>query len=155
MKRDGTPVTFAAVARAAKVSQWLVYAEGVREYIDSARIAQAAETRIEHTHGRSVSSSSIRTDLALVRQDNGRLRTELVRLRRALQDRLGAELESQSSQSLRQRIDELRAANTRLQTDNLELTKRLAEVTEEARLNEEDLAAARASLRKMLRNQQL
>ena len=42
MKRDGTPITFAAVARAAKVSQWLVYADGVREYIEAARSAQAA-----------------------------------------------------------------------------------------------------------------
>ena len=43
MKRDGTPITFAAVARSAKVSQWLVYADGVREYIEAARVTQAAE----------------------------------------------------------------------------------------------------------------
>jgi Family of unknown function (DUF6262) len=42
MKRDGTPITFAAIAREAMVSQWLVYADGVREYIEAARVAQGA-----------------------------------------------------------------------------------------------------------------
>jgi hypothetical protein len=31
MLRSGDPVSFAAVARTARVSTWLVYAEGVRE----------------------------------------------------------------------------------------------------------------------------
>ena len=43
MKQNGTPITFAAVARTAKVSQWLVHADGVREYIEAARRTQAAE----------------------------------------------------------------------------------------------------------------
>ena len=34
MKLDGNRSTFASVARAASVSQWLVYADGVREYIE-------------------------------------------------------------------------------------------------------------------------
>jgi hypothetical protein len=38
-----TEITFAAVARTAKVSQWLVYADGVRDYISAAREAQATE----------------------------------------------------------------------------------------------------------------
>ncbi|MFL6119355.1 hypothetical protein, partial [Actinophytocola sp.] len=43
MERDREPVTFATVARAANVSTWLVYADGVREHIDAARQRQATQ----------------------------------------------------------------------------------------------------------------
>ena len=82
MKRDGTPITFAAVARAAKVSQWLVYADGVREYIEAARAAQAAEPATTKRAGRSASEASLRTDLELAKQDNRRLRARLTASRR-------------------------------------------------------------------------
>ena len=58
MKRDGTPITFAAVARNAKVSQWLVYADGVRDYIETARSAQAAVPARAKRAGRSASEAS-------------------------------------------------------------------------------------------------
>ncbi len=35
MKANGDPMTFLAVARKAGVSNWLVYAEGVREHIEA------------------------------------------------------------------------------------------------------------------------
>jgi hypothetical protein len=65
MKRDRTPITFAAVARAAKVSQWLVYAEGVRDYIAAARAAQGTEPVRSQCAGRTASKASLRTDLEL------------------------------------------------------------------------------------------
>jgi hypothetical protein len=37
MIRRGDQITFAAVARAARVSTWLVYADGVRKHIEQAR----------------------------------------------------------------------------------------------------------------------
>ena len=107
MKRDGTPITFAAVARAAKVSQWLVYADGVREYIETARSAQAAEPAQAKRAGRSASEASLRTDLELAKQDNRRLRGEVDRLKKALREQLGTQLEAESAESLRRRIDEL------------------------------------------------
>jgi len=61
------------VARTAKVSQWLVYADGVREYITAAREAQATEPARTERIGRKASEASIRTDLELARQDTKHL----------------------------------------------------------------------------------
>ena len=41
LKATGASITFAAVAKAAGVSTWIVYAEGIREHIDAARRRQA------------------------------------------------------------------------------------------------------------------
>ena len=153
MKRDGTPITFAAVARAAKVSQWLVYADGVREYIETARSDQAAEPVPAKQAGRSASEASLRTDLELARRDNRRLRVELDRLKNALRERLGAQLEAASVQSLRRRIDELVAANDHYRSENTRLTTELDEARNQLRTAEDDLAAARTSLRRMIKEQ--
>ena len=45
MVRREEPVTFAAVAKEAGVSNWLVYAEGVRERIEQARRRQPDRPR--------------------------------------------------------------------------------------------------------------
>jgi hypothetical protein len=45
MVARGDAVTFAAVAKAAGVSNWLVYAEGVREHIEAARKKQEGQPR--------------------------------------------------------------------------------------------------------------
>jgi hypothetical protein len=153
MRRDGTAITFAAVARAAKVSQWLVYAEGVREYITDAREAQAAEPARSHRDGRGVSDASLRTDLELARQDNKALRSEVARLKTALRERLGEDLEVESTQSLRGRVDELTAANARYHSENLELTAQLGMLRAQLLSTEDDLAAARTSLRRMIKEQ--
>ena len=39
-----TPITAAAIARAAGVSTWLLYTDGVREHLDAARRRQAVQT---------------------------------------------------------------------------------------------------------------
>jgi hypothetical protein len=79
MKREGTPITFASVARSAKVSQWLVYADGVREYTERARCAQPSEPAPAKQASRSPSEASVRTDLELAKQNNRRLRAEVDR----------------------------------------------------------------------------
>ena len=152
MKRDGTPITFALVGRTAKVSQWLVYADGVREYIETARSTQAAEPAQAKHAGRSASEASLRTDLELTKQDNRRLRGEVDRLKNALRERLGAQLEAESAQSLRRRIDELTAANDRYRTENSRLATELDNARARLRTTEDDLGAARTSLRRMIRD---
>ena len=152
MKRDGTPITFAAVARAAKVSQWLVYAEGVREYIAAAREAQAAAPAHTERAGRTPSEASLRTDLELVKQDNRRLRAEVDRLKKALRERLGTQLEATSVESLRRRIDELIAANDRYRSENTRIAAELDDARAQLCTAEDDLAATRTSLRRMIRN---
>jgi SMC interacting uncharacterized protein involved in chromosome segregation len=155
MKRDGTPITFASVARSAKVSQWLVYAEGVRGYIEDARNAQADEPMRHKSIGHIASDASLRTDLEFMREHNRRLREEITRLKQALRGQLGEQLESQSNETLRQRIDQLTEANDRYGADNAELQAELAHAREQLQTTQDDLAAARTSLRRMIREQTL
>jgi chromosome segregation ATPase len=151
MRRDGTPITFASVARSAKVSQWLVYAEGVREYILSAREAQAAVPVNGKHVGRAASEASVRTDLELAKQDNRRLRSEVDRLKKAVREQLGTQLELASTRSLQQRIDVLTEANQRYRNENSSLATALDELRAKLAAAEDDLAAARSSLRRMIR----
>ena len=153
MKRDGTPITFAAVARNAKVSQWLVYADGVRDYIETARSDQAAVPAQAKRAGRSASEASLRTDFELAKQDNRRLRSELGRVTKALRERLGTQLEATSVEPLRRRIDELTAANNRYRSENVRLATELDVTLARLRTAEDDLAAVRSSLRRMIREQ--
>lgn len=152
MKRDGTPITFASVARSAKVSQWLVHADGVREYILTAREAQAAEPVSAQHRGRAASEASLRTDLELAKQDNRRLRAEADRLKSALRERLGTQLEVTSTESLRRRIDELTEAANRYRSENTRLTTELDDTHKRLRVAEDDLGAVRTSLRRVIRD---
>jgi hypothetical protein len=151
MKRDGTPITFAAVARVARVSQWLVYADGVREYVETARVSQVAEPAQSKRAGRSASEASLRTDLELAKQDNRRLRGEVDRLKKALQERLGTQLEAVSAESLRRRIDQLVDSSNRYRSENTRLATELQDARARLSTVEDELAAARTSLRRMIR----
>jgi hypothetical protein len=152
MRKDGITITFAAVARTAKVSQWLVYADGVREYIDAARQAQELAPANAERIGRTSSDASVRSDLEHARQDNKALRAEVARLKKILRERLGEQLEFDSSQSLRHRVDELTASNTRYRSENFELQRTLTTVREQLVTTENDLTAARLSLRRMIKS---
>jgi chromosome segregation ATPase len=153
MKRDGVDITFAAVARTAKVSSWLVYADGVREHIEAARKAQATGPAKAQQVGRTASEASLRTDLELARQDNRALRGELARLKHILRERLGEQLDATSSETLRQRVDHLTEAIDRYRNENLQLRAELAQVRDQLGTAEDDVAAARESLRRMIREQ--
>jgi len=149
MLREDTPITFAAVAHQARVSTWLVYAPGVREQIAQARTHQQPrpDTRDEsNDHAR-----GLRTDLALARAEINKLRIERGQHQHELRLALGAHIDNLAKAQLVTRVDELTAHNTELQTtlehqraDNRVLQNRVAEL-------EDDLAAARTSLRRMIR----
>jgi hypothetical protein len=155
MRRDDTPITFASVARTAGVSNWLVYAEGVREYIENARNAQADQPMRDKRVGRIASDASIRTDLELLREQNRRLREEVARLKQALRGQLGDQLEAQSNETLRQRTDQLVDANNRYQAENSQLRAELSQARDELHTTQDDLLAARTSIRRMIREQTL
>ncbi len=153
MLATGVPVTFSAVREAAQVSKWLVYADGVREHIDQARKQQAGRKGRDRRRGLQPSIASLQADLELARADNARLRTERDRLKAAVQRGLGQQLNQLTAKDLVARVDELTRANqqlttelSRLRTDKQGLSRRLAET-------EDDLAAARASLRRMIRSE--
>jgi hypothetical protein len=151
MQRDGIPITFASVARTAGVSNWLVYADGVREYIEKARKEQADEPARAERVGHIASDASLRTDLELARQYNRQLRDEVARLKQALRGRLGEQLEVSSSETLRQRVDQLTEACDRYRLENRQLQAELDRVRDQLRITEDDLAAARTGIRRMIR----
>jgi hypothetical protein len=151
MIAQGDPVTFAAVARTAGVSNWLVYADGVREHIEMARTQQASRPTKDRLCGGTTSSASIRTDLELARAEIRALREERDRLKGVLQRNLGQQLDQVASKDLIARIDELTTHNHALtshlgqaRAENSELQRRLREA-------EDDVAAVRSSLRRMIR----
>jgi hypothetical protein len=152
IKQTETPITFALIARAAQVSTWLVYADGVREYIKAGRDYQAAQPHREELAGTRVSDVSLRTDLELARQDNRALRAEIARLTQALREQLGHQLDDHNSTHLRLRIEELLQANTELHNANAELAEDNCKLRDQLTEAQDDLIAVRASLRQMIRD---
>lgn len=152
IKHTDTPITFALIARAAHVSTWLVYAAGVREYIEAARAYQAAQPHRQQLAGTRASEASLRTDLELARQDNRTLRSEIARLTQALREQLGQQLDHQNTGDLRRRIEELLDANRELQSVNAELAQDNHTLQDQLTETQDDLIAVRASLRQMIRD---
>jgi predicted nuclease with TOPRIM domain len=148
----GDSVNFASVARRARVSTWLVYADGVREHIQTA-MRQQAEEPIPAKNTDTISMAGLRTDLALAREEIKRLRADNNKLRRNAQRLLGQQLDQVNVTELIARVDTLVNENRRLagqidQTtiENTALRSRLTEL-------EEDVTAARTALRRMIRTQ--
>jgi len=137
MRRDGSDITFASVARAAPASQWVVHTEGVREYITAAMQAQSAPSAHDEHIGRKSSTAGIRTDLELARQDIKALRHENARLKTVLGERLGEQREVESAPSLRLRIDQLSDVNNRLDNENSCLRGDVSTLREQLRSVEE------------------
>jgi hypothetical protein len=147
----GDPVTFTTVARTAGVSTWLVYAEGVREHIQAAIQQQAADPNNRRPED-PASIASLRTDLAIAREEITRLRGDNTKLRHNAQRLLGQRLEQATNGDLLARVDELvtenRSLTEKLRTtarDNSNLRKQITEL--------EEVAAARTALRRMIREQ--
>lgn len=154
LEKQGKPLTFAAVARAARVSTWLTYAPGVREHIEAAQLRQAHSTP-PSAMASPPSALSLRTELETARQEIKDLRDERDRLQAALRHQLGHQLDVLHAPDAATRADELT-------TLNQDLTRQLQEASSEnaicrARITtlEEDLTAARTSLRRMIRDENL
>ncbi|WP_329255020.1 DUF6262 family protein [Streptomyces sp. NBC_01478] len=153
MIRDGERITFALVARRAEVSSWLVYAPGVREHIDQARTRQAAQPVRAEQSGVRASKASEQTDLILAREEIKRLRAQVAELREGLQHHLGRQLDHLGSQDLATRITELSQENVRLAVAEREVAATNRSLEQKVTQLEDDLAAARTSLRRMIREQ--
>ncbi|MFE3475738.1 DUF6262 family protein [Streptomyces bacillaris] len=151
MDERGETISFTAVARAAGVSNWLVYAEGVREHIEAAMTGQAKARRRRSQAGADASAASLATDLALVREENKALREERDRLRKAVQRSLGAQLDQVGTRELTARIDELLAAVERLTLERDAIRAERDELNAKLAAAEDDLAAAREAGRRMMR----
>ncbi len=149
MLREGRPITFASVAREAKVSTWLVYAPGLREGVEEHRARQSDRATTERRPQREASGDA--TDLALARAEITRLRAERNEQQRRERLALGSKLDDIATADLLARLDELTRHNSevladaaRQRSENHVLQARVMEL-------EDDLAAARTSLRRMIR----
>ena len=73
LEATGAPITAAAVATAAGVSTWLVYADGIREHLDAARHRQSPPQRRRQRRRPPATTpatpASLRTDLAVAREE--------------------------------------------------------------------------------------
>jgi chromosome segregation ATPase len=153
LKATGEPITFLGVAKAARVSNWLVYAEGVREHIEAARKSQHGTQRHERKAGATASSASLTTDLELTRAELRKIRDERDRLKAKVQRGLGQQVDQTGSAELVTRINELLST---LQQRDIDLTSSRAEATRlatelEAALDE--VGGLRRALKQMTRQQ--
>jgi len=156
LEAAGTPVTATAVATAARVSTWLVYADGVREHLEAARRRQAEHGNVPRPaappgRGEPVTQASLRTDLAVARDEIRRLRAERDQLRTRLRLQLGAEIEGPDRAELIARVASLETASRQLAaerdaraTEASHAQRRICEL-------EDELTAARESLRRAIR----
>ncbi|MET9088414.1 DUF6262 family protein [Streptomyces sp. NPDC004237] len=151
---DEEPVTFTGVARAANVSHWLVYADGVREHIEAARRRQSRTTRGE-ARSQAKAPAGWKVEQEIVRKENRRLRTEVERLKAAVRRSLGQQLDQLGTADLATRVDELTAKNQKLQDDLTQALARVEELTGKLAEVEDDLASARTSLRRMIPSENL
>jgi hypothetical protein len=156
LEAGGRLITFPAVAKAAGVSTWLTYAEGIREHVEAARRRQASGeveggSRPSPSTSRPATPAGLRTDLAVAREEIRRLRAEVDKLHKRLRLHLGAEIEGPDRAQLIARVAELEAVNRQVVADR---DARAAEAgTARGRLVEleDELTAARESLRRVIR----
>jgi len=149
----GERITFATVARAAGVSTWLVYAEGVREHVQAAIDQQSHEPAKARSQGRQTSLASLTTDLALAREEITALRDERDRLREAVRQQLGHQLGQVSNRQLTDRVAELTEQVRQLERSEAQARTEAEQFGSRVAELQADLAAARTSLRKMIRQQ--
>jgi len=156
MEASGASITFTAVANAAGVSTWLVYAQGIREHIDAARRRQANDgpaPMSTPTGKHSMTPASLRTDLAIARDQIKTLRAERDKLQQRLRLQLGAEIEAPDRARLTARVADLEALNRRLVAERDARTIETDTATRRVAELEDELSAARESLRRVIKCQ--
>ena len=156
LEAAGTPVTVTAVAAAAGVSTWLVYADGIREHVDAARHRQAergspAPPLPRRPAAEPVTQASLRTDLAIAREEISQLRAERDKLRSRLRLQLGAEIDGPDRAELIARVAALETANRQLVAERDARTAEASHAQRHVRELEDELTAARESLRRVIR----
>lgn len=153
LERRGEQVSFAAVARQARVSTWLAYADGIREHIQAAQQRQTAQPGLDQRAGLTPSQASLRTDLELARHEISELRAERDRLRDGMRRQLGRDLDTLAGADVAARVAELTHHNQQLAQQHRQTTADNETLRAQVTALEDDLTAARTSLRRMILNQ--
>jgi Family of unknown function (DUF6262) len=157
LEAAGTPVTAAAVASTAGISTWLVYADGVREHVKAARRRQAdpasSPPRATAAGGQApLTPGSLRADLALARAEIRRLRDDNDKLRQRLRLQLGAEIDGPDRAELITRVADLESLNRQLLAERDARAAETSHAQHRIRELEDDLTAARESLRRVIKD---
>lgn len=152
LHRNGQKVTFARVAREARVSTWLVYnISDIRDTINDLMARQATEGLVEpSTSPRSATTDSLRTDLALAREEAKHLRLENKKYRERLRERLGSETEAASTPELVARVQELETINATQHQQLGDKERALETMTRLADELRDELEAKTEALRRMM-----
>jgi chromosome segregation ATPase len=156
LEAAGTPVTATTVAAAAGVSTWLAYADGVREHVEAARRRQAEPGHVPgpaapQVRGEPVTQASLRTDLAVARDKIRQLRAERDKLRGRLRLQLGAEIEGPDRAELIARAAALETASRQIAAERDARAAEAGHAQRRIRELEDELTAARESLRRVIR----
>ncbi|WP_109005305.1 DUF6262 family protein [Streptomyces rishiriensis] len=152
--RSGRRITVAQVARDAAVSTWFIYNQPqVHQAVQDGTAAQRERVRDKFPvpETRQVSSAGLRTDLALAREEIKDLKKERDRLRTRVRLSLGAELDEVDRNELIKRVQQLEQRNTALSQELSEARLRIASLEGQLSQTQDDLTAARVSLRRAMR----
>ncbi|WJJ14515.1 DUF6262 family protein (plasmid) [Prescottella equi] len=123
MLADGTPITYNAVAKRARVSAGLVHSPTLKAEIAAAinHQAQIIDRSPATPPTTRVTADSLLQDLELAHTEIRRLRSENKGLREHLQVNLGAQLQALGNQDALGRIDDREHRNTTLAEQNTQL----------------------------------
>lgn len=155
LEKGGTKITFTAVARAAAVSTWLTYTPGIREHIEAAQRRQHAATTPDRNSAPHTTPAALRIELDLARQEAQQLRADRDRLTTAVRHQLGQQLDTLAAADLAARVDELTQANQQLADQLRQTAAENTTLRERLATAEADLTAARTSLRRMIRTENI
>jgi hypothetical protein len=151
LRQSGEKITHAAVARTAGVSSWLTYADGVREHVEAAISGQVPPRPSKRDNPASL--TSLRVDLELAREEIRKLRAERDQSQHNARLHLGRQLDQIGAADLTIRVHELNQSKAELEAllgaktaETEGLARRVTEL-------EDELTAARTSLRQMITNQ--
>lgn len=155
LQAAGTAITFPGVANAAGVSTWLVYTEGIREHIQAARAHQAEHGTVGSSppvpDKQRATPASLRTDVAVAREEIRRLRGEADKLRQRLRLHLGAEIDGPDRAQLIARVAQLEAVNRQVVAERDARAAEAGHARREAEALQDELTAVRESLRRVIR----
>ncbi|MFZ3491765.1 DUF6262 family protein [Streptomyces sp. 5.8] len=152
MKFKGDPITMLAVARAAGVSNWLVYQPEIKEYIQNARKSQTRKAARDATSGARASAASLAVDLELARNELRAVRQERNQLREAMQRNLGHQLDQAGTVELTARVNALLAAKQELEDQLAGMTAERDQLAAAAESAAEEVATVRMAMAQLMRD---
>lgn len=152
LQQSGARISFAAVAREAGVSTWLVYNNPeLKQAITDAMKQLARHDDPPPSAASPTSQASLRTDLELARHEIAALRRSERKLRERFQRTLGAEIEQIDRSELAARIDDLETVVAKLRCENNDLVETNTRLPQLAGQQHDDIDTANTLLRRYMK----